>query len=119
MRLSIEEIASRWLTDRSILGTVDCVWSCELTAGDAGTPRAVGVSVTSLRTLPTAAVAIVIATIVAVIHANPIPLNPFIGVVWSTISDTGRRVRFSQEPVHLVADLEAGVVFCYGLHFGC
>jgi hypothetical protein len=44
-------------------------------AGDADTPRAVGTSVTSLRTLPTAAAAMVTATTVAANHAIPIPPN--------------------------------------------
>lgn len=39
-------------------------------AGDAETPSAMGASVTSLRTLPTAAAAIEIATIVATDHAS-------------------------------------------------
>ena len=57
-------------------------------SGDAEIPSAVGASVTSLRTLPTAAAAIVTATTVATNHAIPMPPNLLIPVVWYRFPDT-------------------------------
>ena len=57
-------------------------------SGDAEIPSAVGASVTSLRTLPTAAAAIVTATTVATNHAIPMPPNLLIPIVWYRFPDT-------------------------------
>ena len=57
-------------------------------SGDAEIPSAVGASVTSLRTLPTAAAAIVTATTVATNQAIPMPPNLLIPVVWYRFPDT-------------------------------
>lgn len=62
-------------------------------AGDTDTPRAVGVFVTSLRTLPTATAAIVTATTVATNQARPIPPSAFIPIVWCKFPDTATRRR--------------------------
>ena len=57
-------------------------------SGDAEIPSAVGASVTSLRTLPTAAAAIVTATTVPTNQAIPMPPNLLIPVVWYRFPDT-------------------------------
>ena len=64
-------------------------WVADAKIGAAETPSAVGTSVTSLRTLPTAAAAMVTATTVAASHAAPIPPNLLIPIVWYWFSDTG------------------------------
>jgi hypothetical protein len=56
-------------------------------ARDAETPSAVATSVTSLRTLPTAAAAIVTATTAAENHATPMPLNLLMPVDWCRFFD--------------------------------
>ena len=54
-----------------------------------GAARAVGASVTSLRTLPTAAAATATATSVAASQAAPIPTNRLMRTVWNRFLRTG------------------------------
>lgn len=57
-------------------------------ASTSGATRAVGVSATSLRTLPTAAAATVTATIVVTSHAVPIPMDLLMAPVWRRFTCT-------------------------------
>jgi thiamine monophosphate synthase len=54
-----------------------------------GEPRAVGTSVTSLRTLPTAAAATMTATSVAAIQAAPIPIVLLMPPFWGSFGGSG------------------------------